>query len=453
MYRRQVSSGVNGGKIAIEWRENRIPHSTAAAPSSGNRRQSPQAPAGSCPLRHPYLQLLPHCPVGLLGGIAAHEAKSLTPGLPRIAGKRSVEGTFTRSYTPVAVRPRCEARMTQLLAVPRGLPFVASPSYQTCPSKGDSKLAKPEERGATEREALNLLGPTGPEILGSLRDELAKCLPDDEDRDAVLSGLVRAVVAEEVTRQTITKQPMIPGLASNVDKAALISQWKCLAEHYRGSKQQQALREGAEQLEGLESDVAIRVIHDIRRQLTEVINWSMERTAIRSSLKIPFVPFARGRLQVRGPRVAFWKLRSRLLRLGAKVILWLAAISGIAHWILWVFFDQLYLIQHFPGVGKVVQFILISCTSLFAWGFARPRKARRRGGKPRLISPLLRSSCWGLLASGWVHWILWVFFRIPDLPVPVEPIAKMGQAVFLMGGIAAAYALFRQSDYRENDGD
>ena len=65
-------------------------------------------------------------------------------------------------------------------------------------------MGKPEERGATEKEARNVLGPKGPEILEFLRDELAKCLPDDEDRDAILSGLVRAVVTEEVTRQTIT---------------------------------------------------------------------------------------------------------------------------------------------------------------------------------------------------------------------------------------------------------
>ena len=314
-------------------------------------------------------------------------------------------------------------------------------------------MGKPEERGATEKEARNVLGPKGPEILEFLRDELAKCLPDDEDRDAMLSGLVRAVVAEEMTRQTVTKQPMIPGLASDVDQGTLISRWKCLAEHYRGSKQEQALREGAEQLEGLESDVAIRVIHDIRRQLAEGINWSMERTVIRPSLKIPFGRFVLDGFQVRGPRVALWKLRSRLLRLGAKGILWLAAISGIAHWILWVIFEQPYLLQQFPGMGKAVQFILISCTTLFAWVLAKSRRARHRAGKSRLISPVLGIGCWGLLTGAWVHWILWVFFQVPDLPIAVEPFAKMGQVVFLMGGVAAAYGLFRPSDDHENDGD
>ena len=96
---------------------------------------------------------------------------------------------------------------------PRKLP-------RTCHRREINNLGKPEERGATEKEARNVLGPKGPEILEFLRDELAKCLPDDEDRDAILSGLVRAVVTEEVTRQTITKQPMIPGLASDVDKGA-----------------------------------------------------------------------------------------------------------------------------------------------------------------------------------------------------------------------------------------
>ncbi len=311
-------------------------------------------------------------------------------------------------------------------------------------------MGKPEERGSTEKEARKALGPRGPEILEFLRDELAQYLPDDEDRDAVLSGLVRAVVTEEVTRQTMTKQPMVPGLASDFDKGALILRWQCLAEHYRGSKHERPLREGAEQLEGLESDVAIRVIHDIRRQLAEGINWSMERTVIRPSLKIPGGRFT---FQVRGPRVALWKLRSRLLRLGVRGILWLAAISGIAHWILWVIFEQPYLLQHFPGVGKAVQFMLISCTTFFAWGLTKSRKARRRAGKSRLISRMLAIGGSGLLTSAWVHWILWVFFRVPDLPIAVEPFAKMGQVVFLMGGVAAAYALFRHSDDHENDGD
>ena len=187
------------------------------------------------------------------------------------------------------------------------------------------------------------------------------------------------------------------------------------------------MREGAEQLEGLESDVAIRVIHDIRRQLAEGINWSMERTVIRPSLKIPGGRFVLDGFQVRGPRVALWKLRSRLLRLGVKGILWLAAISGIAHWILWVIFEQTYLLQHFPGVGKAVQFILISCTTLFAWGFTKSRQARRRAGKSRLISPMLAIGCWGLLTGAWVHWILWVFFEFPIFRLRWNPLPRWGK--------------------------
>lgn len=72
-----------------------------------------------------------------------------------------------------------------------------------------------------ERTALEKGVRTGPDSgwrkgLGLLRDELKQYLPDVEDTDTVLTGLVRALVAEEVTRQTITKQPMIPGLVSDV---------------------------------------------------------------------------------------------------------------------------------------------------------------------------------------------------------------------------------------------
>ena len=278
------------------------------------------------------------------------------------------------------------------------------------------------------------------------------CLPDHEDRDAVFSGLVRAVVTEETTRQTITRQPMVPGLVSDVDKRAVISRWKCLAEHYRGSKHEQHLREGAEQLEGLKSDLASRVIHDIRRQLASGINWAMERTVMQPSVKIPGGRFVFDGIRLAGPRVALWRLRSRLPRLLARCILWFSALAGMAHWILWVIFEQPYLIQQFPGVGKAAQFTLIGCTTLFAWGLTKSRIARFRAGESRLIGPLLGFVGAGLVVAAWVHWILWVVFGMSDLLVEVEPFAKMGQVVLLLGGVAGAYAFFRHSDDHEKDG-
>ena len=298
-----------------------------------------------------------------------------------------------------------------------------------------------------------MLGPKGPEVMELLRGEMESCLPDHEDRDSILSGLVCAVVTEEMTRHTITKQPMIPGQASDVDKGAVISRWKCLAEHYRGSKSELHLREGVEQLDGLQSDVAVRAVHHIRRQLASGINWSMERTVMQPSLKIPGGRFVLDGFQVRGSRVALLKWRSRLLRFGAKALLWFAAISGMAHWILWVLFEQPYLLQRFPGVGKAVQLILIGCTTVFAWVLTKSRRTRPRAGRPRLIGPTVAFAGWGLLAAAWVHWITWVIFRVPDLLASVEPFAKMGQAVILMGGLAAAFVLSRQLQEHGQDGD
>ena len=298
-----------------------------------------------------------------------------------------------------------------------------------------------------------MLGPKGPEVMELLRDELESCLPDHEDRDSILSGLVCAVMTEELTRQTITEQPMIPGQASDVDKSAVISRWKSLAEHYSGSKSERHLREGVEQLEGLESEVAARVIHQIRRQLASGINWSMERTVMQPSLKIPGGRLVLDGFQVRGPRVALLKLRSRLLRFAARGILWFAAISGSAHWVLWVMFEQPYLIQQFPGVGKAVQFILIGCATLLAWAFTKSRRARPRAGRSRLVGAAAAIGCWALLAAAWVHWTAWVVFRVPDLLVTVEPFAKMGQVVLVVGGLASAYAFSSQSQERERHGD
>lgn len=314
-------------------------------------------------------------------------------------------------------------------------------------------MDKRKERAAIEKGVRSLLGPKGPEVLELLRNEMKNCLPDHEDRDAIFSGLVRAIVTEETTRQTITRQPMVPGLVSDVDKSAVISRWNCLAEHYRGSKHEQHLREGAEQLEGLKSDLASRVIHDIRRQLASGINWAMERTVMQPSLKIPGGRFVFDGIRLVGPRVALWRLRSRLPRLVARSILWFSAMAGMAHWILWVIFEQPYLIQNFPGVGKAVQFTLICCATLFAWVFAKSRIARFRTGESRLIGPLFGFVGSGLVAAAWVHWILWAVFGVSDLLVEIEPFAKMGQVVQLLGGFAAAYAFFRHSDDHEKDGD
>ena len=112
-------------------------------------------------------------------------------------------------------------------------------------------LGKPEKRRAIEKEVRRVLGPEGPEVMDFLKDELERRLPDHEERGSILSGLVGAVVTEEVTRQATTKQPMTPGQMSDIDKSAVISRWKCLAEHYRGSRYEQHLRDGVEQLEGL----------------------------------------------------------------------------------------------------------------------------------------------------------------------------------------------------------
>ena len=45
-------------------------------------------------------------------------------------------------------------------------------------------MGKPEERGATEKEARNVLGPKGPEILEFLRDE-----PEPVNDNGTLMGI------------------------------------------------------------------------------------------------------------------------------------------------------------------------------------------------------------------------------------------------------------------------
>ena len=158
--------------------------------------------------------------------------------------------------------------------------------------------------------------------------------------------------------------------------------------------------------------------------------------------------------QIRGPRVALWKLRSRLLRLGVKGILWLAAISGIAHWILWVIFEQPYLLQTLSGRRQgPCSFTLISCTTLFAWGFTKSRKARRRAGKSRLISPMLAIGCWGTAdrCMGSLD-SLGFFSNSRSSDCGGNPLPRWGKLCSSWAGSQPHMRCFRHSDDPENDG-
>ena len=310
-------------------------------------------------------------------------------------------------------------------------------------------VGKFTQRLATEMGIGKVLGASGPDVLEGL-SELKIYLRDHEDREAILLGLVRAVVTEEVSRQTVTKQPMIIGVLSEIDKDAVVSRWKCLSEHYSGSKHAQHFIEGVERLSGLTSDAASVVIHQIRRHVAPTIDWAMETSVIQPSVKLPGGRFVFDGIRVKGPRVALWKFRNRMARLVTKSILWFAAVSATVHWILWVMFDEPYLLQRAPGVGKTVQLILICCTTLIVWSLVRSRSSSPPVDKSRVINRTVALACWGLVAGGWTHWILWVVFKVPDALGAAEPFVKMGQVLFLLGGVAAALLWSRRTMDPEN---
>ena len=303
-------------------------------------------------------------------------------------------------------------------------------------------MGSPRDRFPTEKSLRK--------VLEDLR-EVKRYLPDHKDKNAIVEGLLGAVVAEEVTRQTVTRRPMIVGGISDVDKDILMSRWSLLSEHYRGARHEQCLKTGVELLDDLTSEEARLVIREIRSYLAPTINWALEATVIQPSVKIPGGRIVFDAFRVKGTRVALWKFRSRIFRFAAEYILWFVAVSGMAHWILWVMFDETYLLRSAEGVGKTVQFVLLCSTTFLVWAFHKSRISRPAGDKTKLSGRLIALGVWALVAAGWSYWVLWVLFDAPDALLAIRPFAKMGQLLFLACGGGAAWLVSRTLRHGGNE--
>lgn len=274
------------------------------------------------------------------------------------------------------------------------------------------------------------------------------------DKKEILADLAFAVVAEELGRLTITKQKMIAGEITDVDKERLMSDWKVLARHYKGAKHQKILEAGVNQLRKLTPEETRHVIHEIRCAIEPTVNWAMEVKEVNLNLDIPIlgkIGLGKFHLFLKGPRVAVRKFQGRVVRLVTEYSLWLAVVLGMVHWIAWTIFNESFLVQNFEGMAKILWLILLIPTTLLVWALWREGGPGFLSEANKLARFAIRLGVWFLVVAGWSFCVVWLFFGLPgDFPFLV-PLAKLALPFFLVFGSLAAWLLARTSKPDSND--
>ena len=230
-------------------------------------------------------------------------------------------------------------------------------------------------RGENQKDKEVTFGARFSNVADSL-GEAEKYIGSHLDKQESLRALAFAVVAEESSHLTITKQKMIAGELIDIDKARLIADWEVLARHYRGAKHQQILEAGVKQLRKLTPEETRHGVHEIRCALESTVNWSMETRTVNLHLELPALgKIALGKFHVnlKGPRVAVRKFLGRAVRLVTASCLWLAVAWGMVHWFAWTIFNEPFLVQHFEGTAKVALCFLLVPTTFLVWHFGETR--------------------------------------------------------------------------------
>ena len=109
--------------------------------------------------------------------------------------------------------------------------------------------------------------------------------------------------------------------------------------------------------------------------------------------------------------------------------------------------DRPYLAQQFGGIAKVVQFVLLSLTTLIVWALWIA------DSRPWLRTVILCGG-WSVLAIGWGYWLMWVVLGRAVDGVIVEGVKQIGLLVFVLSGGIACWIvrrILRPADAVEHD--
>ena len=150
----------------------------------------------------------------------------------------------------------------------------------------NTAMAKPatdtRESNQEDYDRTDKISPDLDSILTEL-DKALEQISDRQDKHQIVRALTAAVIAQEMSRITVTKSKMVSGDLSSIDTQRLLSDWQVLSRHYAGAKHQDVLDAGIIQLRKLDLDDAQRVIHEIRCAVEPTVNWAIEEKTTRLS--------------------------------------------------------------------------------------------------------------------------------------------------------------------------
>ncbi len=273
-------------------------------------------------------------------------------------------------------------------------------------------------------------------------DNALKHIEDHHDGHEIVRSIAAAIIAQEMSRMTVTKSRMIVGDLSSVDPKRLLSDWETLARHYAGAKHEKVLEEGVMQLRKLTPSVAQKVIHEIRNAVESTVNWAMEEKTMKVGFGIPFVKrtgLGNFSLNFIAPQIAMRRFQARVVRFFVQCGLWLAVAFGTFHWVSWTIFDEPYLMTNFEGATKLTEFLLLLSTSVVVWALCRFRFKDFLAAPKRMLLTVFKSAAWLILAAGWCHLIYWFLFGIPTGETGLEETTKLVLPFYLISGSIAAW--------------
>ena len=275
-------------------------------------------------------------------------------------------------------------------------------------------------------------------------DALASALKQIEGHqhgNEIVKALAGAVIAQELTRMTVTGTKMTAGDLSSVDPNTIISDWQVLSRHYASDKYQSVFDSGAEALRKLTQREAQHVIYEIRIAIESTVNQEMEKKVVRVALSVPIIgPILSANLSfaISGTQVAVRKLQGRMVRLFVQYSLWLSVVLGTIHWISWAIFNEPYFVLYFEEWAKLSQFLLLISTTFIVWALLTTRGKRLPREGSRWPLTILRIVGWLIVVSGWCYWFVWLIIGIPDeITGLAEPAKLVMPFILILGSVGA----------------
>ena len=268
------------------------------------------------------------------------------------------------------------------------------------------------------------------------------------DKKSILKGLVAAIIAQEITRITVTKKPMNVNFLSEINGDKLTSYWDILAFHYRGGMHQRIFENGAMQLRKVPSEEISPLIQKIQYAIEPILNEEMSQRTLSLGLSIPFlgrIGLGNFRFSITGPRTAIRKFQLRGLRMLTEWCIMAAAILGTVHWFVWTIFNSSYLAYWSVPATSVMLLVLLLCATFMIWLCIKKEGLIVSKIKTKLGIMLYKILGLLILGFGWLYWTLWTLTDLPRTVNLLEPAMKLALPVYILSAALLGWIVGRIS--------